>query len=29
MGNTAYVGSVLLMACQILFGTLFGVRLGE
>jgi L-rhamnose-H+ transport protein len=29
MGKTAYVGWALLMACQILFGTLIGVLLGE
>jgi len=29
MGKTAYVGWALLMACQILFGTLIGVFLGE
>ena len=29
MGQTAYVGWALLMACQILFGTLIGVLLGE
>jgi L-rhamnose-H+ transport protein len=29
MGETAYVGWALLMACQILFGTLIGVFLGE
>ncbi len=29
MGKTAYVGWALLMACQILFGTLLGVLLGE
>jgi L-rhamnose-H+ transport protein len=29
MGKTAYVGWALLMACQILFGTLIGVALGE
>jgi len=29
MGKTAYVGWALLMACQILFGTLVGIVLGE
>jgi L-rhamnose-H+ transport protein len=29
MGKTAYVGWALLMACQILFGTIVGILLGE
>ena len=29
MGPTAYVGRALLMACQILFGTIVGILLGE
>ena len=29
MGPTAYVGWALLMACQILFGSIIGIFLGE